>query len=71
MRLTQSQQKRILEISISDLMRYERKAVRKVFEACEADHYNVLGYKHVLERTTKVLARAIAAIEAMEKEQVG
>jgi hypothetical protein len=67
MRLTQTQQKRILEISVSDLYRHERKAIRRVFEACESDHYNVQGYKHVLERATKVLTRAVAAIEAMEK----
>jgi len=67
-KLTQSQQKKILEISISSLWRGERKATRRVFDACEADNYNVLGYRHVLERATKVLARATAAIEAMEKE---
>jgi hypothetical protein len=67
MRLTQTQQKRILEISVSDLYRHERKAIRRVFEACESDNYNVQGYKHVLERATKVLTRAVAAIEAMEK----
>jgi len=68
MRLTQAQQKKILEISVSDLYRHERKAIRRVFEACESDHYNVLGYRHVLERATKILTRAVAAIEAMEKE---
>jgi len=68
MKLTQVQQKKILEISVSSLYRYERKAIRRLFEACESDNYNVLGYRHVIERATKVLARATAAIEAMEKE---
>jgi len=69
MRLTQVQQKKILEISISSLYRHERKAIRRVFEACESDHYNVQGYRHVLERATKVLTRAVAAIDAMEKDE--
>jgi hypothetical protein len=69
MRLTQIQQKRILEISVSSLYRHERKAVRRVFDACESDHYNVQGYRHLLERATKVLTRAVAAIDAMEKDE--
>jgi hypothetical protein len=68
MKLTQVQQKKILEISISGLYRYDRKAVRRVFEACESNSYGVQGHKHVLERATKILTRAVAAIEAMEKE---
>jgi hypothetical protein len=68
MKLTQIQQKRILEISVSSLYRHERKAIRRVFDACESDHYNVQGYRHVLERATKILTRAVAAIDAMEKE---
>lgn len=69
MRLTQAQQKKILEISVSSLYRNERKVIRRVFEACEADHYSVLGYRHVIERATRVLARAVAAVEAMEKDE--
>ena len=69
MGLTQGQQKKILEISISSLWRNDRKAIRRVFDTCEADGFNVRSYKHVLERATKVLARAVDAIEAMEKDE--
>jgi len=68
MRLTQSQQKKILEIGVSSLWRNDRKAVRQLFDVCEADGASVRGYKYLLERATKVLARTCAAIEAMEKE---
>lgn len=68
MQLTKSQQKRLLEIAVSDLYVGERLTARQIFDAIADSGRDVRGYHHFLERVARALKRAQAGINAMEAE---
>lgn len=69
MQLTKSQQKRLLEIAVSDLYVGERLTARQIFDDIASTGRDVRAYHYILERLARALKRAQAGIAAMEAEQ--
>jgi hypothetical protein len=66
--LRASRFRKVLELAMADLYRYDRKQMRVIFAACEGLQYNVLGYKAKLEQAIKYIKRAERAIKALEND---
>ena len=58
--------RRVLELAMDDVSRYERKQMRVIFATLEGLNYNVLGYRTKLEMAIKYIQRAENAIKALE-----
>ena len=60
--------RRVLELAMTDLPRYERKKLRAIFLACQNLHFIVPGYRNQLEYAIKFIKRAEKAIKALEND---
>jgi len=68
MRLTDTQQKAILEISVKRAWHRRRKFLRRIFLACQDDGYGISGYHHILEEAIAMSKRTAEAIAILEKD---
>ena len=61
-----SRYRKVLELAMADTWQGDRKQLRIIFATLQSLNYNVLGYRAKLETALKYVARAEAAIKALE-----